>query len=266
MNALIWVCLIPLLNNTHSVVEPTSKWELVWNDEFNYSGLPDSSKWNYESGYIRNNELQYYTSRRLKNARVENGSLIIESHGEDFEGYQYTSASLHNKGKGDWMYGKVEIRAKTPSARGTLSALWMLPTDFEYGSWLKSGEADLMECVGYDPDNYHFTVHTEAFNEFIGTKKTSIVKVENNARQSDFHTYSMHWFPDRMEFFMDGKQVFHFTREGEDFKKWPFNKKFYLIMSLAVGGPWAGQKGTDESAFPQQFMIDYVRIYKLKNT
>ena len=130
----------------------------IWSDEFDYEGLPDSTKWSYDLGDgcpelcgWGNNELQYYQAKSLKNSRVENGFLTIEAHKEDFNNKAFTSARLVSKYKGDWLHGKMVIRAKTASSLGTWSAIWMLPTEMEYGNWPKSGEIDIMEHVGYNP-------------------------------------------------------------------------------------------------------------------
>ncbi|MCX8074050.1 MAG: glycoside hydrolase family 16 protein, partial [Clostridia bacterium] len=115
-------------------------WRLVWSDEFDYTGKPDSNKWGYDigGGGWGNQELQYYTDR-LENARVENGKLIIEARRENYGGREYTSARLVSRNKGDWLYGRFEIRAKLPGGRGTWPAIWMLPTDWVYGGWPNSG-------------------------------------------------------------------------------------------------------------------------------
>lgn len=238
------------------------QWKLKWYDEFNYHGLPDSTKWNYEEGYVRNDELQYYTKARLRNCEVKNGNLIINCRKENYNDFKFTSASLNNKGKGDFLYGKVEIRAQIPASRGTLAALWMLPTKKEYGDWLKSGEIDLVERAGYDPEKLHFTIHTEAFNEFARTKQGSILETGEKQKEANFHIYSMEWYPDKLQFFLDGQKVFQFDKQRGDYKQWPFDKPFYLIMNLALGGPWAGRQGIDEYALPQKLVIDYVRIYE----
>ena len=129
---------------------------MVWNDEFDYAGLPDSTRWGYDTrgndyGW-GNRELQFYTAGRIENNRVEKGMLVIAARLEEMEGRRYTSARLVTRGKGDWLYGRFEIRAKLPSGRGMWPAIWMLPTDREYGGWPAGGEIDIMENVGYDPD------------------------------------------------------------------------------------------------------------------
>lgn len=241
-----------------------SMWKLKWHDEFNYDGLPDSTKWNYEVGYVRNDELQYYTRERLQNCRVNSGYLTIKCRKEDYKDFKFTSASLNSKGKGNFLYGKVEIRAKIPASRGTLAALWMLPVKNEYGDWLKSGEIDLVERAGYDAEKLHFTIHTEAFNEFARTKQGTIIETGEKQKEANFHIYSMEWYPDKLLFFLDEQKVFQFDKQAGDYRQWPFDKPFYLIMSLALGGPWAGRQGIDEYALPQKLLIDYVRIYEEK--
>lgn len=140
-------------------------WKLIWSEEFDYTGFPDSTKWSYDTeGNVYqwgNNEAQYYTSGRKENAWVSDGVLRITALKEPMEGRSYTSARLITKGKGDWLYGRFEIRAKLPTGRGTWPAIWMLPTDWEYGDWPKSGEIDIMENVGYDPDTIVGSSHTE---------------------------------------------------------------------------------------------------------
>ena len=135
--------------------QPNRVYQLVWSDEFDKNGLPDASRWSYDidgnaTGW-GNNEAQYYTSNRLSNSEVKDGNLYITALKEDMGGKKYTSARLITKSKGDWLYGKVEVRAIIPDGRGMWPAIWMLPTDWEYGGWPSSGEIDIMENVGYDP-------------------------------------------------------------------------------------------------------------------
>jgi len=165
------------------------RWRLVWSDEFDYKGLPDPKKWDYDVGGKGwgNEELQFYTARRRENARVENGHLIIEARKEAWEGRDYTSARLVSRGKGDWTYGRFEVSAKLPSGRGTWPAIWMLPTGWTYGGWPNSGEIDIMEHVGFDPDVVHASVHTSAYNHKIQTQKTAQIKVP--AARSAFNAW-----------------------------------------------------------------------------
>ena len=138
----------------------------MWADDFDYIGKPDPAKWGYDMGGHGwgNHELEYYTNDE-KNANVKNGNLTITAIREPKEGMEYSSARLVTKGKGDFLYGRFEIRAQLPTGKGTWPAIWMLATDNEYGGWPKSGEIDIMEHVGYDQNKVHITVHTQAFNQ-----------------------------------------------------------------------------------------------------
>ena len=238
-------------------------YQLVWSDEFDTSGLPDESKWNYDvgGGGWGNQELQYYTSKRLQNARVEDGKLIITAIREVYSDMDYTSARLVTKYKGDWLYGKIEISASLPAGRGTWPAIWMLPTDWEYGGWPASGEIDIMEHVGYDEGVVHGTIHTEAYNHTIGTQVGDTIHI--NDAMSAFHVYSIEWTPTKIDFFTDGVKYFTFNKNSDDYKKWPFNKRFHLLLNIAVGGSWGGAQGVDVDAFPTQMEIEYVRVYQI---
>jgi beta-glucanase (GH16 family) len=247
-----------------------SLWQRVWFDDFDYQGLPDPAKWGYDVGGEGwgNQELQYYTDRRKENARVEKGNLIIEARREPWQTREYTSARLVSKGKGDWTYGRVEVRAKLPSGRGTWPAIWMLPTLKSYGNggWPDNGEIDVMEHVGFDPDVVHGSIHTRAYYHSIGTQKTAKVVV-GNAR-TDFNVYAIEWSPAEIRWFVNGQHYFTFKNERStvataDYKQWPFDKPFHLILNVAVGGTWGGSKGVDESIWPQQMVVDYVRVYKV---
>ena len=241
--------------------------KLVWADEFDGSGLPDSTKWSYDVGDgcpnlcgWGNNELQYYTDARVENARLENGHLVIEARREPWANRAYTSARLVSKHKGDWTYGRVDIRLKVAEGLGTWSAAWMLPTDWAYGGWPKSGEIDIMEQVGYSPDSVFGTVHTEAFNHIAGTQVGK--GLHDTTLSSRFHTYSIVWDEERIQFLMDDKPYHTFNNKREGSAAWPFDKDFHMILNLAVGGNWGGRKGVDETIWPRQMLIDYVRVYQ----
>ncbi|MGI9158170.1 MAG: glycoside hydrolase family 16 protein, partial [Saprospiraceae bacterium] len=183
---------------------------LRWSDEFNYAGLPDSTKWSYDLGDgcpeicgWGNNELQYYTEKRLENARVEKGRLIIEARREKTGARDYSSARLVSRNKGDWRYGRIEARAKLPTGLGTWPAIWMLPTEWKYGGWPASGEIDIMEHVGYLPDSVFGSVHTKAFNHIMGTQSTQGIYVKNC--EQAFHVYAVNWTPDYVEFLVDNR-------------------------------------------------------------
>jgi beta-glucanase (GH16 family) len=237
------------------------KWKLVWSDEFNYTGLPDSAKWGYDVGGNGwgNHELEYYTDRRKENARVENGQLIIEARKESFEGMKYTSARLVTKGKGDWQHGKIEVKAKLPKGLGTWPAIWMLGSATPL-KWPDDGELDIMEHVGYDQGVIHGTIHCKKYNHVIHTQKSATIKLADCSEA--YHIYGMEWSADSLQISVDGKPYFSFTNEHSGYAAWPFDNKMYLLLNVAVGGDWGGQKGVDEKIWPVKMEIDYVRVYQ----
>lgn len=239
-------------------------YQLVWSDEFDYSGLPDSTKWSFDtqgnSWGWGNNEDQFYTANDIDNAEVRDGLLYINALKEELNGKKYSSARLRTAQKGDWRYGRFEIRAKLPEGRGLWPAIWFLPSDWEYGEWPKSGEIDLMENVGYMPDTILSTVHTNAFNHLKGTQKGDSITVPTC--YSDFHVYRLDWDERQMAMFVDDQQVFTFEKRGSSSDEWPFDKRFHLLLNVAVGGNWGGSKGIDDRIFPQSMVVDYVRVYQ----
>ncbi len=240
------------------VVAPAG-WTLVFSDEFESPGALDASKWGYETGYIRNKEAQYYTTR-VENVRVEGGNLVIEARKEPHQGFDYTSASINTQGRFEFLYGRVEVRAKIPTGNGTWPAIWMLGVNRKEAGWPACGEIDIMENVGFDPLRIVGSIHTAAYNHTIGTQKSANVTVANP--WEDFHVYAMEWFADRIDIFVDGQKYFTFRNEGTGSRTWPFDKPQYLLINLAIGGSWGGQRGIDDARFPHQYLIDYVRIYQ----
>ena len=237
------------------------EWVKIWSDEFDYTGLPNTTKWAYDvgGGGWGNGESQYYTNARSENARVENGNLIIEARKENYEGKNYTSARLVSKGLGDWKYGKIEVRAKIPTGKGMWPAIWMLPSENVYGIWPKSGEIDIMENVGFEPNTIHWNVHTESYNHSIGTNKGD--KDDFFEPYNNYYTYAVEWYEDSIRFLVDDVEYFQFDKESNNSNVWPFDQKFHLLLNIAVGG-WGGLQGIDDNAFPQKMYVDYVRVYK----
>jgi beta-glucanase (GH16 family) len=229
-------------------------WNLVWNDEFSETSI-DPAKWEYEVNGDGggNNELQYYTARP-SNSFVQDGNLTIRAQKEDYLGKQYTSARMRTRYKGDWKYGRVEVRAKIPYGRGMWPAIWMLPTDWEYGGWPMSGEIDIMECLGQDPWTIYGTIHfgqSVAAHQQMGGKYTR----SGESFAGDFHVYAIEWDSTSIQWYVDGTKYFTAVKSS------PFDKRFHLLLNVAVGGNWPGSP--DEfTVFPQTMMVDYVRVYQ----
>ena len=248
-----------------STGESPSERKLVWSDEFDYQGAPDSSKWAFQLGNgcpdicgWGNNERQYYT-RNPENVRVENGNLVIEAIKNDSA---YSSARLTTNGKAGWKYGRVEARIDLPTGTGTWPAFWMLPSDWKYGGWPASGEIDIMEHVGYVVDSIFGTVHTGAYNHVKGTQKGG--KILSADAEQNFHVYAIEWNAEKIDFFLDDTLYFTFANEHTGSEAWPFDQDFYLLLNLAVGGNWGGKFGIDDSIWPQRMVVDYVRVYSLE--
>ncbi|HVY74053.1 MAG TPA: glycoside hydrolase family 16 protein [Puia sp.] len=239
------------------------KYHLVWSDEFSYRGLPDSAKWNYETGGSGwgNNELQNYTAYDTGTAKVFDGCLHLSAQQKSVNGKPYyTSARLTTKTKGDWTYGKIEVRAKLPEGRGLWPAIWMMPTGDAYGDWPASGEIDIMEHVGYNKDSVFGSLHSKTYNHHIGTQKTKGIFIKHP--YDAFHVYGLEWTPDQIHFLVDGKVFYQVANEHKTFSEWPFDKPFHLLLNLAVGGNWGGKYGVDDAVFPATMLVDYVRVYQ----
>lgn len=237
------------------------KWKLIWSDEFDTPGLPDKEKWAYDvgGGGWGNQELEFYTKDRPENARIEDGRLIIEARKEKWEDNDYTSARLVTRGKEEWKYGKIEVKAKLPKGRGTWPAIWMLAAN-EPLRWPDDGEIDIMEHVGYDQGKVHGSVHTKKYNHVIKTQKTGNVMVPDCSEE--FHVYGVEWDKDMVKISVDDKPFFEFKNEQSGYEAWPFDNKLYLLLNVAVGGGWGGAQGVDETIWPQRMEVDYVRVYE----
>jgi len=247
-------------------------WTLVWSDEFSTDGLPDATKWGYDTernqlGWY-NNEKQYYSAARLENTSVQNGMLTITARKEsltgaaDYGGQAYTSARLITRGKASWTYGFFEVRAKLPCSLGTWPAIWMLGTG---GRWPEDGEIDIMEQKGFsiaEKTQVSGTIHTKAYNYFggtLGVGRGASTTVADACTK--FHNYQLTWSADKIEMAVDGVPYFeYFNPKDGNFDKWPFDRPQFMILNLAMGGDLGG---TIPSNFvSDQMVVDYVRVYQ----
>lgn len=231
---------------------------LVWGDEFEGDTL-NAENWTplELAAYTYNNEMQRYTDS-TSNASVANGLLTITAR-QEADG-SITSARLVSDTKAEWTYGRIEAMATVPSGVGTWPAFWMLPSDWAYGGWPDSGEIDILEHVGCTPNTVYQTVHTGAYNHLLGTQKGG--ETGRDAAGSA-HLYAVDWSPETMVFTVDGETVFVFDNDGAgDSATWPFDKDFHLILNLAFGGDWGGYCGVDTGSLPQEFVVDWVRVYE----
>ena len=241
-------------------------WKLVWSDEFNGPHV-DSTKWEFQIGDGTaygipgwgNNELQWY---RQENATIANGILIITAKRETFAGRNYTSTRMRTLNKGDWKFGRIEMRAKLPFGQGLWPAFWMLPTDNVYGGWAASGEIDIMELVGHQPNRSYGTLHYGGAwpnNKSSGTSYTLPTKKFSD----DFHLFAIEWQAGEMRWHVD--DVHYQTQRswwsaGGPFPA-PFDQRFHILLNVAVGGNWPGDPDAS-TTFPQTMQVDYVRLYQ----
>jgi len=241
-------------------------WELVWSDEFAGDSL-DFSKWEIEVNAFGggNHELQIY-SDRPENVRVENGHLFLEArrdnHGIQGTVREYSSGRIRSKRRGDWKYGRFEVRAKLPQGQGLWPAIWLLPSDEVYGGWARSGEIDIMEYKGQEPDQVWGTLHYGPAwpdNLHSGTQ----YRLPQGTFADDFHVFAIEWEEGEIRWYVDDV---HYQTQNQ----WstpaaafpaPFDQRFHMILNLAVGGGFAGPPD-DQTPFPSQLQIDYVRVYQ----
>ena len=263
-------------------------WTLVWHDEFDGSDI-DRAKWGFDLGNSLkagttaikgwgNDELEYYTDRR-ENAAVSGGELHIRALKESYQGCAYTSSRLVSRGLMARAYGRFEFRVRLPLGTGAWSALWMLPQDDAYGSWAASGEIDIMEARGQQPEKVLGTLHYGARwpkNTYQGREFT----FPTPGGIDGYHVYALEWEPGAIRWYVDGAlyadQSFWWSASARDpagngvapaaageLNAWPapFDRPFYLIMNLAVGGRFLGNPD-EHTPFPAEMTVDYVRVYE----
>ena len=243
--------------------------KLIFSDEFNYEGAPDPTKWVHETGNDwHNNEIQYYTDD-LKNAYVKDGKLHIVALNEEKGTRKHTSARLTTYGKFSCTYGKIEMSAKLPKGIGSWPAFWMLPDDINEGvDWPLAGEIDIMEySYGMSPVEMHYSLHSELYNHSINTQETLVAKIDGLSE--GFNKFTCEWEENQISFYVDDVHQVTFYRDkrtnGEPKEQgeraWPFDKPYHLLLNLAVGGFFAGDK-VDDDTLPFEYVIDYVKVWQ----
>lgn len=231
--------------------------ELILEEHFNGNQL-DETIWNYEMGDgcpdlcgWGNNERQFYSK---DNVAVKNGNLVLTA---IFDGTTYTSGKINTKNNIEFQYGTVEVRAKLATGQGIWPAIWMLGSNISEVGWPKAGEIDIMEYVGKNPHEIHSTLHAlDSHGQSENTKITTDTSIEDG-----FHVYKADWTKDFIKFYIDDVLTYTFSPEVKDDSTWPFDQPFYLLLNLAVGGNFGGPE-VDNTIFPQEFLIDYVKIFK----
>ena len=235
--------------------------EIVVQDEFDTDGAPNADIWNFDIGTgvngWGNNELQYYTDRP-ENIQVQNGVLIITARNESYRGSGYTSAKILTKGKIEQTYGRFEARMRLPWGQGIWPAFWMLGSDIDDNPWPGAGEIDIMEYRGQDPTIILGSVHGPGYSG--GEAITKSYTLENDRFDTGFHVFGIEWGPDYVNYYVDDV-LYNQITPADVTGEWVFNKPFYILINLAVGGTFVGSPNS-ETVFPQTMLVDYMRIYK----
>lgn len=245
----------------------TDDMQLVWSDEFNTDGMIDASKWTYEKGFVRNQEIQYYTENRPENCKIQGGQLIITGRKEsssfgtaDYSDGTYTSASIITNKKHSWQYGRFEIRAKVPAGKGPWPAFWAKGDSQNTGEgWPRCGEIDIMEYAAKGPEMIHNAIYGVSSSDYKqATKKIS------KDYSTDFHVYSLDWNANRLVFSIDN--VVTHVVDISNISPNPFRQKFSILLNLALGASTERTLGgkLDPSCLPVEYRVDYVRIYQDK--
>ena len=267
--------ILPLLTGCCIACDPIrpqhrTAWTLVWSDEFNGAdgSAPDSSKWTYDTGGKGwgNNELECYTNL-AQNAQVKGGNLVIAAMRQpaypcsDGTTGDYTSARLKTQGLFTQTYGRFEARIKIPAGQGMWPAFWMLGNDVGSVGWPKSGEIDIMENIGKEPGIVHGSLHSSST---LAKKSDATASFSLSAGQNfadDFHLYAVEWEPGTVRFYVDSNLYATFTQsQWPAGGAWSFDHPFFIILNVAVGGSWPGSPDSS-TVFPQQMLVDYVRVY-----
>lgn len=238
--------------------EQYSGMKIVWLDEFDSDKL-DPANWSHEIGGHGwgNNELQYYQE---SNTEVRDGYAIITARKENKEGKDYTSSRIITKGKKEFKYGRVDIRALLPKGQGIWPALWMLGSNISVVDWPACGEIDIMEMIGgKGKDNVlHGTAHWEKASNH--TYQGGSISLENDQIFADeFHVFSISWTPSSITWYLDGVQYYEMDITAEEFTE--FHNSYYIIFNVAVGGNWPG-KPDETTSFPQRMIVDYIRVFQ----
>lgn len=237
--------------------------QLVWSDEFNVDGAPDSSKWNYEIGNgcpdlcgWGNGESQYYTDRE-DNVVVENGLLKITAKKEAYQGFDYTSTRMTTKDKYELTYGKIEVRAKLPEGAGTWPAIWLLGANIDTVGWPACGEIDIMEHWGHNPTVVSSATHTPSCSG--GCVDANVGEITVTDYNTEFHVYGLEWTENKLRFFLDDTFLYEYNPSVKNSSTWPYDNPHFFILNIAMGGSWF----TIDQNFSESTMeIDYIRVYQ----
>lgn len=235
--------------------EPVVEKKLFWAEEFDKDGAPNPAVWGYDIGNgdngWGNSEKEFYTNRP-ENIIIKDGILKITAQKESYSGFNYTSSRIQSMNKFSFTYGRVDIRAKLPSGGGTWPALWMLGSNIQTVGWPACGEIDIMENKGNEPNKIYGTMHHPNHSGANGDSGNTTITNPS----TEFHIYSVDWSASTIKMYVDNKLYYTFNNNSS----LPFNKDFFLILNVAMGGNFGG--AIDPNFVSSSMEVDYIRIYK----
>lgn len=239
--------------------QTATDWKLVWEDNFETAGAPDSTKWSFAGRGTPN--WNCYCTDSPETVFIKAGFLHLKAdlNTDPSDTVKYQTGCIQSKGKFSFRYGKLEVRAKLSKGKGSWPAIWMMPQESKYGGWPDSGEIDVMEHLNFDPFVYQ-TLHSHHIDK-LGEKENPPYHITAEFEQDEFNVFGLEWYDDRLDFFVNGEKTFSYPKmEGADDKQWPFDQEFYLILNQALGGAWVGE--IHDKDLPVQMLVDWVRVYQ----
>lgn len=245
-----------------SIPKNSNGWKLIWQDEFSVDGKPDPSKWDFAPR--KKADWACYCTDNTATAVVKSGNLILKGilSNDATDTATYQTGCIQTRDKFFFKYGKLKVRAKLSKGQGSWPAIWLMPQESKYGGWPASGEIDVMEQLNHDSIFYQ-TLHSYYIDR-LGHKNNPKYFATAPFNVGAFNVFGMEWYPDRMDFFINGKKTFTYPKLAGDSTgtQWPFDQPFFLILDQALGGNWPGP--VNKAHLPVQMEVDYVRVYQQK--
>lgn len=239
--------------------EVSPGWKLIWEDQFDVDGAPDAGKWSFAGRGT--SDWNCYCSDNPETIFVKDGKLYLKAlvNTNPLDSAEYQTGCIKTQDQFAFRYGKMEVRAKLSTGKGSWPAIWMMPREAAYGGWPNSGEIDVMEHLNSDSLVYQ-TLHSHHITE-LGQKDNPSYSITYGINEGGYNVYGLEWYEDRLEFFVNGTKTFTYPKlENADDQQWPFDQEFYIILNQALGGSWVGDILNED--LPVQMMVDWVRVYQ----
>lgn len=237
----------------------SGEWVLKWEDDFEQQGPPDPAKWSFAGR--KSPDWACYCADTTATAFVQNGQLHVRGirNRDPGDTARYKTGCIQTKDKFSFRYGKIEVKARLSKGKGSWPAIWLMPQHSKYGGWPDSGEIDIMEQLNRDTIVYQ-TLHSHHVDK-QQQKKNPVYSATAGFIQDEYNIYGLEWYPDRLDFFVNGRKTLSYPKlAGADFRQWPFDQEYYIILNQALGGNWVGT--VQDEDLPVQMQVDWVRVYQ----